>query len=384
MWSMAKKPVVSVVVPIYKVEKYLRECVDSILAQTLADIEVILVDDGSPDACPQICDEYAAKDARVRVIHQPNGGLGKAYNTGIAAARGKYVGLVESDDWIEPDMYEVLYQAAEKHQADLVKCGFFNYNSFNSPQNTKQIYGDQRINLENCSPVDAVFRLEEYPLILCLHPSVWATLYKADFIKSLKFSENSGAAYQDLPFMWEALLKADKIAVVQRELLHYRQEPGNMSSVTRTDRKLLDLMKLGQEMYCRFVKDKRFEAFREEFFYTMSDAGFHFYAQIDDEFRDEFYAGLRQIFTEMDTSTDTRLNLIKPERIAAIKALQEDNRNAFDKIVLKYKKRVLFPGVLSYVRRGNRKSVYVFGVELFRRQKINRQKIYKLGPWTWK
>ena len=94
------KPKVSVVVPIYKVEKYLCECVDSILAQTLHDIEVILVDDGSPDKCPEIVDEYAKKDKRVVAVHQKNAGYSTAVNKGIAMAKGEYIGVIESDDWI--------------------------------------------------------------------------------------------------------------------------------------------------------------------------------------------------------------------------------------------------------------------------------------------
>lgn len=100
------QPDISVVVPIYGVEKYLKQCVDSILNQTFKNMEVILVDDGSRDRCPQMVDEYAAQDARVVAIHQPNGGYGKAVNAGIARARGKYIGIIESDDWIAPDMYE--------------------------------------------------------------------------------------------------------------------------------------------------------------------------------------------------------------------------------------------------------------------------------------
>ena len=94
------QPDISVVVPIYGVEKYLKQCVDSILNQTFKNMEVILVDDGSRDRCPQMVDEYAAQDARVVAIHQPNGGYGKAVNAGIARARGKYIGIIESDDWI--------------------------------------------------------------------------------------------------------------------------------------------------------------------------------------------------------------------------------------------------------------------------------------------
>ena len=114
---------VSVVVPIYNVERFLCQAVDSILNQTLKDIEVILVDDGSPDNCGKICEEYAKKDSRVRVIHQKNGGLGNAYNNGIALASGEYIGFVEPDDWIEPEMYEIMYNNAKKYKK-LFKLNF--------------------------------------------------------------------------------------------------------------------------------------------------------------------------------------------------------------------------------------------------------------------
>ncbi|MBA1325633.1 glycosyltransferase [Enterococcus faecium] len=109
----------SIIVPVYKVEKYLRKCVDSILAQTFTDFEVILVDDGSPDNSGKICDEYAEKDNRVRVIHKENGGLSSARNAGIDVARGKYLGFVDSDDYIDEDMYEILYENLKIHDADI-------------------------------------------------------------------------------------------------------------------------------------------------------------------------------------------------------------------------------------------------------------------------
>lgn len=120
---MADAPLVSVVVPIYNVERYLATCVDSILAQTLTDIEVVLVDDGSPDRSGQIADEYGRRDPRVRVVHRENGGLGPARNSGIDVARGEYVGFVDSDDWVEPEMYEGLWRAASEAGAQLAFTG---------------------------------------------------------------------------------------------------------------------------------------------------------------------------------------------------------------------------------------------------------------------
>ncbi|MBQ8664137.1 MAG: glycosyltransferase [Eubacterium sp.] len=116
-------PKVTIVVPIYRVENYLSQCVDSLLAQTLPEIEIILVDDGSPDKCPEIADHYAQKDSRVKVIHQKNAGLGPARNTGIQAASGEYIGFVDSDDWARPEMFQRLYEAAVRSNADIVVSG---------------------------------------------------------------------------------------------------------------------------------------------------------------------------------------------------------------------------------------------------------------------
>lgn len=113
----------SIIVPVYKVEKYLPKCIDSILAQTFRDFELILVDDGSPDNCGAICDEYAARDSRIKVIHQENAGVSAARNAGLDIATGTYLGFVDSDDWIEPELYETMIAQMGETQADVVACG---------------------------------------------------------------------------------------------------------------------------------------------------------------------------------------------------------------------------------------------------------------------
>ena len=112
----------SVVVPVYNVEQYLKECVDSILSQTFKDFELILVNDGSKDSSPAICDEYAKKDDRIKVIHKPNGGLSDARNVGTAAAKGEYVIYIDSDDYVTTDMYQKMYQKAISGNFDMVVC----------------------------------------------------------------------------------------------------------------------------------------------------------------------------------------------------------------------------------------------------------------------
>ncbi|EJG3290978.1 glycosyltransferase, partial [Campylobacter coli] len=144
------------IVPIYNVEKYLRQCLDSIIAQTLKDIEIILVNDGSTDNCGVICDEYALKDKRIQVIHKTNAGLGAAYNTGLEMASGEYIGFVESDDWIEPNMYEELYAKAKETDVDVCLSGYF----LNNNQSTKK----ELQLLESID--DSIFNILNYPQLL--------------------------------------------------------------------------------------------------------------------------------------------------------------------------------------------------------------------------
>ena len=113
---------ISVIIPIYNVEAYLDECIASVIAQTYSNLEIILVDDGSPDNCPQMCDEWAAKDSRIRVIHKENGGLSDARNAGIDRSTGDYIAFVDSDDWIEPEMYEIMLAALKNENADICAC----------------------------------------------------------------------------------------------------------------------------------------------------------------------------------------------------------------------------------------------------------------------
>ena len=117
-------PVISIIVPVYKVEPYLARCVESLRSQTLKDIEIILVDDGSPDKCPRMCDEFAKADPRIRVIHKENGGLSSARNAGLRDAQGQYIGFVDSDDTADPDMYQNMLEIAQREQVDFVMSDY--------------------------------------------------------------------------------------------------------------------------------------------------------------------------------------------------------------------------------------------------------------------
>ena len=176
-------PKVSIIIPCYNVERYVRECVQSVLNQSLRDIEVIIVNDGSTDGMGEILREFANKDKRIILITQENGGYGVAVNNGIAKASGEYIGIVESDDFINPTMYEKLYAKAKDTDAEVVKCNFFFSYSKSVEKNHTFNPKFQDLNL---APDGAFNPREEFQQIFFFHASVWANLYESKFIKSIK------------------------------------------------------------------------------------------------------------------------------------------------------------------------------------------------------
>ena len=237
----------SVIVPVYNVEKYLHQCLDSIVGQTLQDIEIILVDDGSTDSSPRICDEYAAKDSRIKVIHKSNGGLGKAYNAGIDAAKTKYIGFVESDDFIAPNMFEKLLDIALKHNLDVARCNFFeHYKNKNLPYNG---------NKDNKIEYNKVFRARDNFAIFQQQPSLWVNLYKKEFLdnNNIRFLETPGASYQDASFVFKVYAVAERLMLIPDNLLYYRKD--NEASSVKSKNKVFCVCDEFAEID-RFLKEK--------------------------------------------------------------------------------------------------------------------------------
>ena len=344
---MPHTPKVSVVVPIYRVEKYLRQCVDSILAQTLTDIEVILVDDGSPDACPAMVDEYAARDSRVVAIHQPNGGYGKAVNTGIAAARAPYIGIIESDDWIEPTMYEKLLCRAEETGADVVKCMFWRYDSTAPADNQNKLY-TCRVGFLPDAP-DYPFRPIDWEPIFAYHASLWSNLYKSDLIKRIEFIESPNAAYQDFPFIMEVLARAEKISIVKEALVHYRMEEGQNSSSTRNDARLLRMPEMTIQAYAVLVRHGIIDKVKEAFFFHAYLANIGFLLRISDENRQEYLIKSRHIFTHINEFPDFSWKYFKKgNKKKTLRLLKADSFNDVrSRWKLKFKKGLLTLRILG-------------------------------------
>ena len=222
-------PKLSVVVPVCNAQKYLKACLDSILAQTLEDIEVICVDDGSKDESGAMLDDYARRDARVRVIHKVNTGYGHSMNCGFDAATGEYLGIVESDDWIDQDMFEYLCQAADMTRADVVKSNFYLYYGKPTPHDEFFSVIPVRLCGRTFKPTESV-DLEKIDFWNG-KPSIWSAIYRADFIRKngIRFNETPGASYQDASFNFKVWACAGRVFCVDRAFLHYRQDNASSS-----------------------------------------------------------------------------------------------------------------------------------------------------------
>lgn len=244
-------PLVSIVIPVCNAQKYLNECLDSILRQTLNDVELICVDDGSKDNSGAMLDYYARYDNRIRVIHKFNTGYGHSMNVGFDVAQGEYIGIVESDDWIEKDMFESLYTAAKLTKSDVVKSNFFFY------------YGKQESRDEFFSVIPPrlcgrVFRpLDNVDLEKIEFwngkPSIWSAIYRREFIRknNIRFHETPGASYQDASFNFKVWACADRVFCLDRAFLHYRQD-NEASSVNASTSKVYCVRDEYEEME-RFI-----------------------------------------------------------------------------------------------------------------------------------
>ena len=206
---------ISVIIPVYKAEKFLPKCLDSVLSQTYKDLEIILIDDGSPDNCPKICDEYACKDKRIKVIHQKNQGVSVARNAGLKVATGKYIGFVDGDDYIELDMYEYLYNLISKDEASLSMCNTCQDEGYYTSRPIKQSYIFTKIH--------NIFEIPDYVYI-------WNKLYKRDLIGDLKFDTHVSCG-EDGFFIFELAKRDVMVALGCAQKYHYRWQQ-NTNSLT--------------------------------------------------------------------------------------------------------------------------------------------------------
>ena len=221
---------ISVIVPVYRVEKYLPACIDSILNQTFTDFELILVDDGSPDRCPEICDEVARRDARVRVIHQANAGLSAARNAGIEIAHGEWLGFVDSDDYIAPQFYEKLYQTAQRTDADCVMCSVQNVDESGKPIDSALMRVADEVKTGR-EVLRKIGRDDVTPYL-----TAWNKLYRRKLFNTLRYP--AGRQNEDVFVFAELFCQVQRAVCVAEPLYFYRKRIGSIMNSVVTLRNL--------------------------------------------------------------------------------------------------------------------------------------------------
>lgn len=222
------EPLVSVIVPVYNVEKYLECCVNSIVNQTYRNLEIILVDDGSTDSSLKICDEFAAQDNRIRVIHKENGGQCSARNAALDLCRGEWITFIDSDDYVNPEMISCLFEQAEKNEADIVRCAFMNVKESDS-----EYFDDSEANgdalLFSQKEMINNFLTAAYSNRKCFTACMWAAIYRRSLFDSIRFPE--GLIHEEGFVLPDLFLKVNQAVFVDRFFYYYRTNlQGTMST----------------------------------------------------------------------------------------------------------------------------------------------------------
>lgn|GEM_PF-1020669 len=298
---------ISVIVPVYNPEeKWLRQAIASILNQTLHDIEVILVDDGSTDNFPQICDDYALKDSRISVIHQDNRGLGCARNSGLKAASGKYVLYVDADDWIERNACEILYRKAEKDDLDVL---FFGVTGFDEQKKESHIYDDfsqlppsvfqKTLCWQDDEVSNHLFRINQ---------TAWSKLFRRDFLIRNNLFFRESLQFEDSEFFYRFVFKADKLGFIPDCLYCYRQNVPN-SIMGGRDRRHFDVLTVADFIKAALQENGVFEQFEIQYYNWKYPVVNRRYQDIKKEFKREFKKLIVENF-HRDGLTNSKLELL--------------------------------------------------------------------------
>lgn len=209
---------ISIIVPIFNAEKYLQICLNSLLNQTLKDIEIICIDDGSTDHSSKILKEIQAKDERIKIIHQKNLGVAVARNNGISNANGEYIGFVDSDDWVDKDYFEKLYNAAMKYDVDVAVADFYRVGKFLKSKKLK--YNKEELHTEPADKIKATY-IPKYNYL-------WNKIYKRESLEKLKIPFEKGRYYEDMIWLVQVIYSLNGLVVVPNTFYYYRKNEGSI------------------------------------------------------------------------------------------------------------------------------------------------------------
>ncbi|MDR2169542.1 MAG: glycosyltransferase family 2 protein [Planctomycetaceae bacterium] len=284
---MQPPPFISIIIPVYNVESYLRDCLDSVVNQTMREIQIICVNDGSTDNSLNILNEYAKCDSRIEIIDKLNGGLSSARNAAYPHIKGKYTLFVDSDDWIEYDLCEKTYQKAETTNAEIVV--FYFQIPFDAKSETLAM-------LNGITPEDKITNKEKQTIIN--YPTAWGKLWKSDFLLDNKLFFPEGLCFEDNLVHWKGVILANKISILQKPLYYYRQRNDSITSKNGLER--YDLFKIFS-MFFDFLKShNEYESFIKIFLRLKIDLLFNTYQKIDKERRPKFLDEIKKTVSKYE------------------------------------------------------------------------------------
>ncbi len=307
------RPKVSVILPVYNVGKYLRQSLDSLINQSLREIEIICVNDGSTDNCYEILEEYKNKDSRIKVIHKENKGTGAARNDGLKLATGECIGFVDPDDWVKPMMYERLYTLLKEKNLDIAMCmpdGYDERNGINRPfpyfvdDNFKNIIDDRIFNWRDLSPF-------KYPMC------IWNKLYTKELFDKNQIWFTEGLDFEDHSVIFGTLLTAEKMFFIREKLYVYRFNRVG-SVLSDNNRRLIDHIEIFNIVEDLMKRTNTYTALRNDFLFYKIHNLFYYYSMIKDEFKQEYYENMVKSIKNTNLSTD-EINMLS-EKYPEIKS----------------------------------------------------------------
>ena len=320
MLQSQSHPYVSVLVPIYNAQDYLAQCLGALSNQTLDNIEIIAINDGSTDRSLEIIQSFAMRDDRFRVVDKSNSGYGASMNIGLEIARGEYIGIVEPDDFPDLVMFGKLYKMAKRFDCDLVKCNFFERID-ERDRMTNNFRGFRK---------GVPFNPADLPSIICTIPSIWTALYRKGMLDraGIRFRETPGAAFQDTSFTLKAWFEASKCALVHRPMLHYRMDNPNASSHT-TDRVFVVCEELASAEEFLRERPERASAFMPWFLVDKWGKYCWNYLRIDPSLHVEFAERMREEYLAARDAGELDLSLFEENVRAQVELLINDGAQAF-------------------------------------------------------
>lgn len=328
-------PKVSIIVPTYNVENYLRECMDSIVGQTLKDIEIICINDGSTDGSLEILKNYAAKDPRIIIVDKKNEGYGVGMNIGLDRASGEYIGIVEPDDFVPVNMYEDLYNAAKKNNLDFVKADFYRFTG-NEEDGTRTLeYNRLDPSGENYNQVIDPY---EKPFITKFIMNTWSGIYRREYIEKYHIRHNTtpGASFQDNGFFWQTFIYAKRCMFIDKPYYMNRRDNPNSSVKNKEKVYCMNIeYDFIREIFMQKGNEKLWERFKPYYTYKKYYSYVFTLGRISSEFTGEYLDRMSREFKRAFDLGEIDLDVFTPYAQDAIKLLVKDPQGYYQKYILK-------------------------------------------------